>query len=120
MADERPRRDEDPIFVLIRDEKISEFNRKKAEGVEIDFTGRSFRGLDLRTVDVEGIDFSNSYFRNADLRGVNFSSCNMDGVSIRDANISGAFFPADISADEIALSLETGTRMRASKGCCSK
>ncbi len=118
MADERPRRDEDPIFVLIRDEKISEFNKKKAEGVEIDFTGRSFRGLDLRAVDLEGIDFTNSYFRNADLRGVNFSGCKMDGVSIRDAKISGALFPADISAAEITLSLETGARMRVSKGCC--
>jgi len=119
MADERPVRDEDPMFVLIRDEKISEFNKKKAEGAAIDFTGRSFRGLDLRTVDVGGIDFSNSYFRNADLRGVNFSSCNMDGASIRDAKVSGAFFPKDISADEITLSLKTGTRMRTSKGCCS-
>ena len=119
MIDERPKRDEDPMFVLIRDEKISEFNKKVAEGAEVDFTGRSFRGLDLRGVDVDGIDFSNSYFRNADLSGVNFSTCNLEGVSIRDANISGAFFPIDISADEISLSLQTGTRMRVSKGCCS-
>ncbi|VAV83942.1 hypothetical protein MNBD_DELTA01-1600, partial [hydrothermal vent metagenome] len=40
-------------------------------------------------------------------------------ASIRDAKVSGAFFPKDISADEITLSLKTGTRMRTSKGCCS-
>lgn len=119
MAEERPKRDEDPMFVLIRDEKVNEFNKKKAEGVEIDFTGRSFRGLDMRAVDVEGIDFSNSYFRNSDLRGVNFSTCKMEGASIRDAKVSGAFFPKELSVDEIALSLEKGTRMRGSSGCCS-
>jgi len=118
MADERPVRDEDPMFVLIRDEKIDEFNKKKAAGEAVDFTGRSFRGLDLRGMDGGGIDFSGSYFRNADLRGVNFSSCNMEGTSIRDAKVSGALFPKDVSADEINLSLTYGTRMRTSKGCC--
>ncbi len=119
MADERPKRDEDPMFVLIRDEKIDEFNKKKAGGAEIDFTGRSFRGLDLRGMDTDGIDFSGSYFRNADLRGVNFSTCNMEGASIREAKVSGALFPKGIGADEITLSLTYGTRMRTSSGCCS-
>jgi uncharacterized protein YjbI with pentapeptide repeats len=48
----------------------------------------------------------------ADLRGVDLSCANLDGASINRAHISGAFFPREIPAQEILLSIEHGTRMR--------
>jgi hypothetical protein len=38
----------------------------------------------------------------------------MEGASMINANVSGAYFPKDLSAEEIRLSLEHGTRMRRS------
>ena len=34
------------------------------------------------------------------------------GASLLDAKLSGTYFPAALSAQEIRLSLETGTRLR--------
>jgi len=42
-----------------------------------------------------------------DLRGANFS-----GVSLKNAKVSGCYFPKDLPAEEIRLSLEFGTRIR--------
>jgi len=74
-----------------------------------------FRHLDLRGLDAEVIDFSNAYFRASDLRGIDFFKARLEGASINGARISGAFFPAELSADEIILSVEHGTRMRYAK-----
>jgi hypothetical protein len=64
-------------------------------------------------VNTTGLDFSNSYFRQADLRGVDFSQCkSMEGASIHGAKISGTYFPVQIRAEEVLLSLEHGIRMR--------
>ena len=50
--------------------------------------------------------------KDADLRGVDLKLAKMEGASIHGAHISGAYFPNELSADEIELSLRTGTRMR--------
>ena len=60
----------------------------------------------------EGLDFSNSYFRNADLSGIDFRETNLEGASLLDAKLSGTYFPAELPAEEIRLSLDTGTRLR--------
>ena len=64
-------------------------------------------------LDAAGLDLRGSYMRDADLRGIDFSAANLDEVSIRGARISGTLFPRDIPAEEIRLSWELGTRMRA-------
>ena len=102
----------DPLYQLLRDGNISEFNRRKASGEPGELTHCDFRNLDLRKIDASGLDLSNSYFRSADLRGTDFSQACLDGASINGAKISGALFPAQLSADEITLSLVHGTRMR--------
>lgn len=112
MHDERPEISHDEMYQLLRQDDVEAFNQRKAAGETCDLSGKDFRGLDLRGLDAEGLDLSNSYFRQADLRGVNFSNSNLQGASINSANISGVFFPAELSADEIRLSLEHGTRMR--------
>lgn len=107
-----PRITQDPMYQLLRAEKIEEFNKLKAQGKSCDLTSCDFRGLDLREMDVRGLDLSNAYFRGADLRSIDFRGTKMSGVSLADAKVSGCFFPEDISAQEILMSVTHGTRIR--------
>ncbi len=112
MNDERPKTSGDEMYTLLRDEKIDEFNAKRAEGKACDLSGMHLRNFDLKKIDADGIDFSGASLHGADLRGLNMSSCRMDGASIRNAKVSGTLFPKNLSAPEITLSLIHGTRMR--------
>lgn len=103
---------QNPLYRLLREENIEEFNRRKAAGETGVLTGGDYRGLDLRNLDAEGLDFSNAYFRGADLRGIDFYKTSLQGASIAEANISGCYFPESLSAEEIRLSLTLGIRMR--------
>jgi uncharacterized protein YjbI with pentapeptide repeats len=109
---QKPQIKKDPMYVLLRDEKIDAFNKHKADGDTFDLTYCDFRGIDLRGLDADGINFSGCYFRQSDLRGLDLSSCNLEGASINGAKISGCYFPRELSAQEIDLSLNHGTRMR--------
>lgn len=101
-----------PLFRLLHDEKISEFNNQKPREGSIDLRGADLRGLDLRMLDASRIDFTDAYFRGADLRGIDLREACLEGASIAHAQISGAYFPIQLSADEILLSMQFGTRMR--------
>jgi uncharacterized protein YjbI with pentapeptide repeats len=103
---------EDPLYQLLRDGEVKEFNRRKAAGATSDLTHCDLRSLDLRGIDADGLDFSHCYFRTANLRGVDFSKSKLEGASLNDAKISGAYFPAELTPEEIALSVRQGTRMR--------
>ncbi len=107
-----PRQLDSPLYVLLHNEDIEGFNAQKARGADINLTDGDFRGLDLRRLDTEGINFTNCYFRGADLRGLDLRNTRMDGASIAHAQISGVYFPVELSADEILMSLNFGTRMR--------
>jgi uncharacterized protein YjbI with pentapeptide repeats len=109
----KPRIKTDPLYILLREGKVNKFNKKRSEGENCDLAYADFRAVDLRGLDATGLDFSNAYFRQADLRGINFSRANLNGASINAAKISGTFFPSNIHADEILLSLQHGTRLRA-------
>jgi len=102
----------DPLYQMLLDEKIKEFNAARAEGKTVDLRGAQLRGRDLRIMNVDGLDMRDAYFRGADLRGVDFRNTLLEGASICEAKISGCFFPRELTADEIRLSLEKGTRMR--------
>jgi uncharacterized protein YjbI with pentapeptide repeats len=101
-----------PLFTLVREENIRAFNEGKHHAGAIDFTGGDFRGLDLRLLDAEGVNFSDAYFRSADLRGIDFRGACLEGASLAHAQISGAYFPPELSADEILMSVNFGTRLR--------
>jgi uncharacterized protein YjbI with pentapeptide repeats len=103
----------DPLYQLLREGKIAEFNARRAAGATVDLTGCDLRGLDLRGLDAAGLDFSDSYFRQADLRGIDFREARLDGASLNNAKISGTYFPAVLPAAEIQLSVQLGTRVRA-------
>lgn len=103
---------DDPLYKLLREEKIEEFNKAKPESGTIDFRNCDFRGADLRGLNADRIHFGGSYFRGSDLRGIDFSKSNMHGCSLASAQISGCLFPASIDATEIFMSVEKGMRMR--------
>ena len=103
----------DPLYRLLREGKVDEFNQRIAAGEIAHLQGCDFRHINLQNLQADGLDFSNSYFRQADLRGVDFANCsNFEGASIHSAKISGARFPREVRADEILLSLQYGTRIR--------
>ena len=108
----RPVISDDPLYQLLRDGKVKEFNEQRTAGQTPDFSGLDFRGLDLRGIDAQGLDMSHGYFRQADLRGVDFSETRLEGASINAAKVSGTLVPRELSAEEITLSLLHGTRMR--------
>lgn len=112
MSIEKPIITDEPMYRLLRDGKMDEFNTLRQAGESCDLTGCDFRGVDLRGLAADGIDFSNCYFRQTDLRGVNLSNTKLLGASIQGAKISGVYFPVDLAAAEIIMSLEHGTRLR--------
>ena len=92
----------DPLYQLLRNEDIKSFNEQRDSLDNSDLKSGDYRGRDLRNMNADGLDFSNSYFRNT----------NLEGASLLDAKLSGTYFPKELSATEIRLSLDTGTRLR--------
>ena len=108
----QPKQLDSALYALLNKEDVAGFNVER-QGIEaIDFTGGDFRGLDLRELDPQGIDFTDGYFRAADLRGLDLRHTRLEGASLSHAQISGAYFPAELSADEILMSVNFGTRLR--------
>jgi len=97
----------------VRDEEPEKFNSEiqKLDG-PVDLEDCDLSNLDLRSFNLRTANLQNSYLKHADLRGVDLSEAQMEGASINQARISGAYFPRSISAREIQLSVEHGTRIR--------
>lgn len=108
----KPTISDDPLYQLLRNENIKEFNEQRHTLSTENLRSGDYRGRDLRNMEADGLDFSDSYFRNTDLRGIDFRHSNLAGASLIDAKVSGTYFPEALSAEEIRLSLETGTRLR--------
>ncbi len=103
------------MFQLLAEEKVDIFNQQKAQYLDsglLNLQGADLRGLNLRGLNAVGIDFRDAYFRSCDLRGIDFREAQLEGASINRAKISGCYFASNLSAEEILLSLTTGTRMR--------
>jgi len=111
---EMPEITQDPMYQHLRMDDTKSFNSMKEAGNTCNLVCVNLRGLDMRGLDAEGLDFTDSYMRNADLRGIDFRGAILEGVNIRGAKISGTYFPSEISAEEVCMSLEHGTRLR----CC--
>ena len=103
---------QDPLYQLLRNEDIKAFNEQRDQLDTGELKSGDYRGRDLRNMNADGLDFSDAYFRNADLSGIDFRNTNIEGASLMDAKLSGCYFPEEISAEEIRLSLDTGTRLR--------
>lgn len=109
---EKPVIKQDPLYQLLRNEDIKGFNEQRDTLDTGELKSGDYRGRDLRNMNARGLDFSNSYFRNSDLSGIDFRETNLEGASLLDAKLSGTYFPEALSAAEIRLSLDTGTRLR--------
>lgn len=111
----KPSFPEDPAFKLLRAGDVDAF-RLAIEGREIvDFSGADLRGTDFREVDLSKVVLRDAYMRDADLRGCDLRGLDLEGVSLHGAKISGAYFPANVGALEIRMSLRHGTRIRTNK-----
>ena len=106
---------QDPLYQLLRTEDIKGFNEQRDILDSSNLKSGDYRGRDLRNMNASGLDFSDSYFRNSDLSGIDFRNTNIEGASLLDAKLSGTYFPEELSATEIRLSLDTGTRLRYAK-----
>ena len=106
-----------PLYDLLRAEQVDQFNKRVAAGelTDASLRGGDFRGLDLRNLIADGLDLRDAYFRGCDLRGIDFRKSRLEGASFCQAHISGCYFPAELTADEIRLSFDLGTRVRYTK-----
>lgn len=107
-----PRFLDDSAFRSLRTGDLDAFHRAIESRATVDFSGADLRGTDFRKVDLRKVVLRDAYLRDADLRGCDLRHMDMSGASLRNASISGAYFPANLSADEIQLSVAHGTRMR--------
>ncbi len=108
----KPRISQDPMYVLLREGKVEEFNAEREAGKNCDLTGCNMSRIDLRNLNADGLDLSDCYFRMADLRGLDLRKANLEGASFATANISGVYFPNHLSVEEIQMSITHGTRVR--------
>ncbi|MEJ2610637.1 MAG: pentapeptide repeat-containing protein [Candidatus Thiodiazotropha sp.] len=108
----KPEQKPNPMYQLLKQGKVKEFNQRLAAGEICDLENADLRGIDLRGLDAKDLNLAGAYLRHADLRGLNLKSTNLEGASINSAKISGTYFPISLSADEINLSLVHGTRLR--------
>jgi uncharacterized protein YjbI with pentapeptide repeats len=102
---------DDALYQLLRESLIEEFNEQRTQE-KYDLSGFYFRSVDLRGLVADGLNFQDCYFRHADLRGVDLRKSQLEGASLASAMISGAYFPKEILAEEITLSVVYGTRLR--------
>jgi uncharacterized protein YjbI with pentapeptide repeats len=103
---------EGPLVLLLRDGKLEEFNHAARQTESLDLSGANLRGADLRCAVLRKADLRNAYCHTTDLRGVDLSQANIEGASFHRARISGTYFPSNVSAEELKMSVDLGTRIR--------
>lgn len=105
----------DDAFRCLRCGEHEKFNRIVGDCEGLDFSNADLRAADLRHANLADVNLAGAYFRDADLRGADFRQHDLEGCSLLHAKVSGTFFPANLSPQEIMLSLEYGTRLRTAK-----
>jgi uncharacterized protein YjbI with pentapeptide repeats len=107
-----PRFLQDPAFRCLRAGDLEGFHRAIVGRDVIDFSGADLRGTDFRKADLRRVVLRDAYLRDADLRGCDLRHLDLEGISLQNAKLSGTYFPANLSAAEIQLSFQLGTRIR--------
>lgn len=102
----------DPLYQLLRDEQIDRFNAEVKAGATVDLSDADLRNVRLQGADLRHANLRGAYLRGANMRGCDLSDADLTGASIHEAHIGGCLFPPNISAAEIRLSHELGTRLR--------
>ncbi len=106
---------DDEAFRCLRAGDTEEFGKHIVERQEVDLSNCELEGTDFRGVDLSRVILRGSHLRGADLRGADLREVDLEGCSLRHAKISGTYFPTNLSAAEIQLSIEYGTRLRMNK-----
>ena len=101
-----------PRLQLVYEENREKFNELVAQGKIPHLQNQNLSDADLRGFNLSNMDLSGSYMRGANLSGLDLRGANFSGVSLKNAKVSGCYFPEDLPADEIRLSLDFGTRVR--------
>lgn len=97
---------------ILFEENREAFNKIVAAGQKPDFSNQNLSDLDLTGFNLRTANLAGCYLRGANLAGQDLSEANLHGASLKQAKISGCLFPVGLPAEEIRLSLDTGTRMR--------
>ena len=109
----KPRFLDNEIFQALRSGDLETFSRCVSElDHPVDFSNADFRGTDFRGADLTNVNIRGAYLRDADLRGVDLRKVDLEGCSLHNAHIGGTYFADNISAEEICMSVEYGTRVR--------
>ncbi len=110
-----PRFLDDPAYRALRVNDLDGYHLAIINRSEVDFTDADLRGVDLRQADLTRVTLKGAYLRDADLRGCDLRHMDLEGASFHSAKVAGAFFPSNVSAREVELSLIHGTRVRTSQ-----
>ena len=103
----------DPAFKCLRAGDLDGYHRA-IEGREVvDLSGTYLRATDFRGADLGKVVLRDAYLREADLRGCDLRHLDLEGASLYHAKISGAYLPENLAPEEIQLSVQHGTRLRA-------
>ena len=97
---------------ILFEENKATFNKLVEEGKTPTFKDQNLSDLDLTGFELRNADLSGAYLRGTNLTGQDLSNAKMHGASLKNAKISGCLFPAGLSASEIRLSIDMGTRLR--------
>lgn len=108
MADIRRK----PKPSMMFEENSEAFNNAVAKGQMADLSNQNLSDLDLTGFNLKNANLSGSYLRGADLSGVDLSGAYLHGASLKQARVSGCFFPPELPAEEIRLSVDWGVRLR--------
>jgi uncharacterized protein YjbI with pentapeptide repeats len=103
---------DDEAFRCLRAGDAEGFHRLIQRRTFVDFSDGDLRGTDFRNADLTKVDLRGAYLKDADLRGMDLRKVNLEGASIHNARIGGTYFPPNIPAAEIELSVQYGTRIR--------
>lgn len=109
----KPKFLDDTAFRALRVGDLEAYHRAIEARKVVDFSGADLRGMDFRNAEVNKLILRDAYLRDADLRGCDLRQVDMAGASLQGAKISGTYFPQEIEAAEIQLSIKQGTRLRA-------
>ncbi len=100
------------LILLLRKERIDDFNKAVANKTNYDLQNINLRGRHLVGANFKHADLCGAYLANCNLKGINLSRAKLEGASLHRAKISGVYFPKNVRADEILNSINYGTRIR--------
>ncbi len=108
----KPKFIDDEAFKSLRSGDYESFNKIAARKESVDLCGCDLRSVDFRNADMSKVKLKGAYLRDCDLRGKDLRHIDMEGCSLFNARVSGAWFPYNISVDELDFSISHGTRLR--------